>query len=89
MDSKYTKPASPESLFARFLQRRSHQPTELQLEKWEDEGGRAPEYNSEYDWYENDPLSKKIKLFFKKMLEKFSSNVPPKNLQTKASQHHY
>lgn len=88
-DARYIKPDNPDSLFSRFLQRQSHQPTELQLEKWEDEGGVVPEYNAEYGWYENDPLSKKVQLFVKKMLEKFSANVAPKHLQTKASQHHY
>ncbi|WP_409478940.1 hypothetical protein [Pseudobdellovibrio sp. HCB154] len=88
-DERYIKPDNPDSLFSRFLQRQSHKPTELQLEKWEDEGGVVPEYNAEYGWYENDPFTKKVKLFFKRMLEKFSQNVAPKNLQTKASQHHY
>lgn len=87
-DDKYIKTDNPDSLFSRFLQRKSHQPTELQLEKWEDEGGIVPEYNAEYGWFENDPFTKKVKLFFKHMLEKLSSNVAPKNLQTKASQKH-
>lgn len=89
MDEKYVKPANPDTLFSRFLQRQTHKPTELQLEKWEDEGGVVPEYNAEYGWFENDPWTKKVRLFFKKILEKFSANVAPRNLQTKASQHHY
>lgn len=66
-----------------------HNPTEVQLEKWEDEGGAIPNYNSEYGWYDNDSWTTKVKLFFKKMLEKLSSNVTPKNLQTQAAKHHY
>lgn len=89
MDEKYNKPAPPESLFTRFLQRRTYQPTDLQLEKWENEGGVVPEYNDEYGWFKNDPWTRKVNLFFKRMLEKMSSNVAPKSLQTKASQHHY
>jgi hypothetical protein len=89
MDEKYVKPAPPESLFSRFLQRKTQAPTKLQLEKWEYEGGLVPEYNAEYGWFKNDPWTKKVRLFFKKILERFSSNVAPKNLQTKASQHHY
>jgi hypothetical protein len=88
-DAKYYKPAGPEALFKRYLQRQTHEPTELQLEKWEDEGGVVPEYNAEYGWFENDPWTKKVKLFFKRILEKLSSNMTPKHLQTKASQHHY
>lgn len=64
-------------------------PTKLQLEKWENEGGLVPEFNTDYGWFESEPLSRKVGLFFKKILEKLSSNVAPKNLQTKASQHHY
>lgn len=67
----------------------THAPTELQIEKWEDEGGIVPDYKTENERSKNDPLIKKIKLFFKKLLEKISSNVAPRNLQTKASQHHY
>lgn len=85
-DEKYIKADNPDSLFSRFLQRQSHQPTELQLEKWEDEGGVVPEYNAEYGWFENDPFTKKVKLFFKHMLEKLSSNVAPKNIQPKQHQ---
>lgn len=88
-DEKYFKPANPDSLFDKFLQRHKPEPTELQLEKWEDEGGVTPEYNAEYGWFENDPWTKKVSLFFKRMLEKVSSNVAPRHLQTKASQHHY
>ncbi|AZZ35535.1 hypothetical protein CIK05_01540 [Bdellovibrio sp. qaytius] len=88
-NEKYFKPDNPDSAFDKFLQRKTHAPTELQMEKWEDEGGVVPEYNVEYGWYENDPFLKKVGLFFKRILEKISANVAPRHLQTKASQHHY
>lgn len=88
-DEKYFKPANPEAQFDKFLQRQHPEPTELQLEKWEDEGGVTPEYNADWGWFENDPFRKKVKIFFKRMLEKISSNMTPRHLQTKASQHHY
>lgn len=31
----------------------------------------------------------RVKIFARKMLEKFSANVAPRDLQTQASQHHY
>lgn len=88
-NDKYFKPGDPDSAFDKFLQRKTHAPTELQIEKWEDEGGVSPEYNAEYGWFENDPWTKKVSLFFKRLLEKISSNVAPRHLQTKAAQHHY
>ena len=88
-NEKYFKPDNPDSLFDRYLQRKSHAPTELQLEKWEDEGGVTPEFNAEYGWFENDPFLKKVKLFFKRWLEKVSQNVAPRHLQTQGMKHHY
>ena len=88
-EDKYYKPDNPDSLFDKFLQRKEHAPTELQLEKWEDEGGVTPVYNTEYGWFENDSFFKKVKLFFKHWLERVSQNVAPRHLQTEGMKHHY
>ena len=85
-DDKYFKPANPDDTFDRFMNRQKHEPSEMQLEKWEDEGGVTPIYNTEYGWFENDPFSRKVVLFLKKILQKMSSNVAPKNLQPRRHQ---
>jgi hypothetical protein len=41
-ENKYQKSPSPKQLYHRFIQRMSHQPTEQQIQRWEDEGGRTP-----------------------------------------------
>ncbi len=35
----YQKSPSPEKLYSRFMQRIAHEPTDQQLQRWEDEGG--------------------------------------------------
>jgi hypothetical protein len=39
---------SPESLFARFLQRKAKMPTQRQLNVWEDDGGNFSDCNQNF-----------------------------------------
>lgn len=42
MDDKYYKGPGPKEMLSRFKQRMKHQPTEVQIDRWEYEGGTAP-----------------------------------------------
>lgn len=42
MDDKYNKAPNAKEVYSRFKQRIKQQPTEVQLDRWEYEGGTSP-----------------------------------------------
>ncbi len=42
MNDKYSKAPNAKEVYSRFKQRIKHQPTEVQLDRWEYEGGTIP-----------------------------------------------
>ncbi|MCC2677901.1 MAG: hypothetical protein K0R29_477 [Pseudobdellovibrio sp.] len=42
MDDKYHKAPNAKEMYSRFKQRIKHQPTEVQIDRWEYEGGTVP-----------------------------------------------
>jgi hypothetical protein len=74
--TQYQKSPSPKSLFERFLQRQTHKPSAVQIQKWEDEGGGlAP---SEHDMLvpdENDHVSRKMRLYFARAWRAITKNT--------------
>lgn len=79
----YTKQPSAETLFNRFLQRKTMRPTDKQLQRWEDEGGVTPEAEQEaYD--PNQPLGQQFRSYFRRAWKALNANFNPlekKNVQ--------
>lgn len=42
MDDKFSKSPGTKEMYSRFKQRMKHQPTEVQIDRWEYEGGTSP-----------------------------------------------
>lgn len=75
---------TPETLFNRFLQRKTKSPTDKQLQRWEDEGGCVPITENDPEFYEDKPLSQRVGAYLSRAWKSLNSNFNPlekKNIQ--------
>lgn len=64
-DNKFEKKPSQRQQYARLVQKMTQQPTQTQLQKWEDEGGVTPEAEINPAYLATMSFKKRIKYYMK------------------------
>lgn len=84
--NNFHKEPGPDVLFTRFLQRQTHEPTDVQVQKWEDEGGAIPDPEDGADNAADQgrPFATRVKAYLSRAWKAMNSNYNPlekKNVQ--------